>query len=71
LSPIQTAHKFMLLKLHNGNKSSCDLIVPMDEQMKRRLHNDIGIPLYGMGVGGKQKVDGRIDVDGENPLEFL
>jgi hypothetical protein len=44
----------------------------MDEQMKRRrLHNDIGIPLYGMGVGGKQKVDGRIDVDGENPLEFL
>jgi hypothetical protein len=35
------------------------------------LHNDIGIPLYGLGAGGKLKVDGRIDVGGKNPLEFL
>jgi hypothetical protein len=44
----------------------------MDKQMKRgRLHNDIGIALYGLGAGGKRKGDGRLDVGGENPLEFL
>jgi hypothetical protein len=68
-----TNHIFLCLKLHNGNKSTSNYrSIPMEEQMNRGgLHNDIGVPLYGLDVGGKRKCDWRIDVAGENPLEFM
>jgi hypothetical protein len=49
-----------------------DRTIPVDEQMKKEgLTTGINTSIYGVGAGWKRKVEGRIDVGGENALDLM